>query len=71
MRTGLQNIQNNPTRDPELTTSSNMDISFDKLVGLDSHWGNLFPKILLLVVAVGLLVFYILSHIKKLEKEEQ
>ena len=30
----VQNIQNNPTRDPELTTSSNMDISFDKLVGL-------------------------------------
>lgn len=45
-------------------------ITFDKLVGLDSNWANLFPKILLLVVALGLLVFYIISHMKKIEKEE-
>lgn len=45
-------------------------ITFDKLVGLDSNWSNLFPKILLLVVTVGLLVFYILSHIKRIENKE-
>lgn len=45
-------------------------VTFDKLVGLDSHWSNLFPKILLLIVGVGLLVFYIINHIKKQENEE-
>lgn len=44
--------------------------TFDKMVGLDSNWGNIFPKILLLIVAVALLIFYILKHIKKLENEE-
>lgn len=44
--------------------------TFEKLVGLDGNWGNLFPKILLLVLAVGLLVFYILSHIKKTETNQ-
>lgn len=39
--------------------------TIDKLVGLDSHFANLLPKILLLVVGVGLLVWYILSHIKR------
>lgn len=41
--------------------------TFDKLVGLDSNWGNLFPKILLLVLATALLIYTILSHIKKEE----
>jgi len=41
--------------------------TIDKLVGLETHWGNLFPKILLLVLATGLLIFYIISHIKKVE----
>lgn len=44
--------------------------TFDKLVGLDSHWDTLVPRILLLVVALGLLVFYIVSHIKKTDNEE-
>lgn len=44
--------------------------TFDKMVGLDSNWENIFPKILLLVVAVGLLVFYIMRHIKKIENGE-
>ena len=43
--------------------------TFDKLVGLEGNWSNLFPKILLLVVAVGLLVFYILSYIKRIERD--
>lgn len=41
--------------------------TIDKIVGLESHWGNLFPKILLLVVVTGLLIIYIISHIKKIE----
>ena len=40
-------------------------VTFDKFVGLDSNWANLFPRILLLVVTTGLLVFYIISHVKK------
>ncbi|MCI6265893.1 MAG: hypothetical protein MR598_03490 [Erysipelotrichaceae bacterium] len=44
--------------------------TFDKLVGLDGNWSNIFPKILLLVVALGLLIFYIVSYMKKLENDE-
>ncbi len=44
--------------------------TFDKLVGLDSHFATIFPRILLLVVATGLLVFYIVKHIKKQETKE-
>ena len=44
--------------------------TFDKIVGLDNNIGNIFPKILLLVVAVGLLIFFIIKHIKKLENGE-
>lgn len=50
--------------------SSYYEVSYttiDKLVGLDSNWSNLLPKILLLVLGIGLLVWYILSHIKKCE----
>lgn len=45
-------------------------VTFDKMVGLDGNFENIFPKILLLVIAVGLLVFYIIKHINKLEKGE-
>lgn len=39
----------------------------DKLVGLDSHFANLLPKIILLVLGTALLVWYIINHIKKQE----
>ena len=41
--------------------------TIDKLVGLDGHYANLIPKILLLVVGIGLLVWYIISHTKRVE----
>ena len=41
--------------------------TIDKLVGLDSHWSNLLPKFLLLILGIVLLVWYILSHIKNVE----
>ena len=41
--------------------------TIDKLVGLESHYANLLPKILLLVVGLGLLIWYMLSHIKSVE----
>lgn len=44
--------------------------TFDKIAGLDGNFGNIFPKILLLVVAVGLLIFYIIKHINKIENGE-
>lgn len=44
--------------------------TFDKLVGLKDNWSNLFPKILLLVIAVLLLIYTIINHIKKNETEK-
>lgn len=44
--------------------------TFDKLVGLNDHWSNLFPKILLLLVTVGLLIAYIVNYMKKVDKKE-
>ena len=41
--------------------------TIDKLVGMESHFANVLPKILLLVLGLGLLVWYILSHIKRVE----
>ena len=40
-------------------------VTFDKFVGLESNWVNVFPRVLLLVVVTGLLIFYIVSHVKK------
>ena len=40
-------------------------VTYDKFVGLESNWVNVFPRVLLLVVVTGLLIFYIVSHIKK------
>ena len=44
--------------------------TIDKFVGLDSHFANLLPKILLLIVGIGLLIWHIVSYIKKVEKKE-
>lgn len=51
-----------------IDTQTRTYVTFDKFVGLDSNWANLFPRILLLVVTTGLLVFYIVSHIKKVNE---
>lgn len=42
-------------------------ITIDELVGLEGLWDNIVPKCLLLVLGIGLLVWHILSHIKKSE----
>ena len=39
--------------------------TIDKLVGLNSHYANIIPKVVLLVLGLGLLIWYMLSHIKK------
>ena len=39
--------------------------TIDKLVGMDGHFANVLPKVLLLVLSIGLLVWYILSYIKR------
>lgn len=55
-------------------SSGYYDIAYntiDKVTGLESNIGNLFPKILLLVVVTGLLIFYMLSHIKKAEENNK
>ena len=42
-------------------------LTFDKLVGLKTNWINLLPRILILVIVLGLLIFYIISYLKKLD----
>ena len=44
--------------------------TIDKITGLESNFANIFPKVLLLVVVTGLLIFYMLSHIKKSEENK-
>ena len=44
--------------------------TFDKLVGLKSNFNNVIPKVLLLVVAVLLLIYTIVNHIKKGNSEK-
>ena len=44
--------------------------TFETFVGLDGKWENVFPRILLLLVVVGLLVLYIVRYIKKLESDK-
>ena len=44
--------------------------TFDGLAGLDSNWSLVLPKILMLLVGGGLLVFYIISYMKKVENKE-
>lgn len=39
--------------------------TIDKLVGLDSHYANIIPKVILLVLGLALLIWYMLCHIKK------
>lgn len=41
--------------------------TFDKFVGLDSHFTNVLPRIALFVIAVTIFVLYIINHIKKVE----
>lgn len=54
-------------------SSGYYDIAYntiDKVAGLESNFGNIFPKVLLLVVTTGLLIFYMLNHIKKTEENK-
>lgn len=44
--------------------------TLDKMIGLDGNFVNVLPRILLLVATIGLLVWYIVSHIKKTEADE-
>lgn len=41
--------------------------TMDELVGLESSFNNLIPRILLLVLGIGLLIYNMISHIKKVE----
>ena len=43
--------------------------TLDKLVGLSSNWAILMPKILLFLLSLGLLLWYIISHIKSQNNE--
>lgn len=44
--------------------------TFDKLVGLKNHFVTIAPRIILLVIATALLIYYILNYIKKKENKE-
>lgn len=39
--------------------------TFEELVGLEDKWVNVIPKVILLIVAVALLIFFVNSYIKK------
>ena len=45
-------------------------VSFEKLVGLDTNFVNVFPKLLLLLAGIALLIYYINSHIKNVEAKK-
>ena len=45
--------------------------TFDKVVGLKNIWENVFPKVLLLVLGTGLLIFFIIKHIKSVSEGEK
>lgn len=51
-------------RDPNSSYSVAFQ-TFEGLVGLDGNFSNVVPKIILLVLSIGLLVFYILKHISR------
>ena len=55
----------NPNSYYEVTFST-----FDKFVGLEGNFVNLFPKLLLLLSAVALLIFTISKHIKAVEDKK-
>ena len=44
--------------------------TFEKFSGLDNLFVNLFPKILLLVAACGLFIYYVNKHIKNVEDKK-
>lgn len=44
--------------------------TFEKFVGLENKFANIFPKLLLLFAAVALLIFYISKHIKAVEEKK-
>lgn len=44
--------------------------TFEKFSGLDNIFVNLFPKILLLVAACGLFIYYVSKHIKNVEDKK-
>lgn len=41
--------------------------TIDKFIGLDGNFVTVIPRIVLLVLGLGLLVFYIINHIKKVD----
>lgn len=44
--------------------------TFEKLVGLDKNFVNIFPKLLLLLASIGLLIYYISRHIKNVQDKK-
>lgn len=44
--------------------------TFDKFVGLSSNFSNVFPKLLLLLAGITLLIFYLSKHIKNVEAKK-
>lgn len=56
-------------KDPTSSYSVNFT-SFEKFCSIDNFFVNIFPKILLLVVACGLFIYYINRHIKSVEAKK-
>ncbi len=45
--------------------------TFDKITGLNDIWANIIPRIVLLVVCTLLLVFFVIRHIRKTERNKE
>jgi len=43
--------------------------TFDKLIGLDGHFVNYLPRILLFIIGLGILIWYIINHIKEVSNK--
>lgn len=48
------------------TTNTTME----KFVGIEEHFANVFPKLLLLVLGIALLIFYVSRHIKNVKDKK-
>lgn len=50
---------------------ANSFTTFDKVAGLSGIWNNIIPKLVLLVLGTGLLIFFIIKHIKNSNNSEE
>lgn len=53
----------------DASSYSSSYVTFEAMVGMEDKWANVIPKIILLVLSLALLIYTIISHIKKTEEK--